>query len=160
MIRRLAELILEHNSSDVVSEIAEWIDLRVFSSAGVREAALQLDPLHRALAIAYYGAANVHEAETSDAQKLCRDGLHALDQLAKSDLNSDFLHLTAEQQIQLLHGISETAAQQQTDDPVFQFFKLIRFEVIRGFYTSKAGLKELDYKGNGFYAASPGCKTR
>jgi len=26
-----------------------------------------------------------------------------------------------------------------------------------GFYTSKEGLKELDYKGNSFYSVSPGC---
>jgi hypothetical protein len=38
-----------------------------------------------------------------------------------------------------------------------EFFKLLKAEIIRGFYTSQAGLKEVDYKGNGFYAKSPGC---
>jgi hypothetical protein len=38
-----------------------------------------------------------------------------------------------------------------------RFFALIKAEVIRGYYTSKAGLEELDFKGNAFYAVSPGC---
>jgi hypothetical protein len=160
IIRRLTEVMLGEDSGDVVGEVAEWIDLRVFSSAGVRDAALQLDPAHRALAVAYYGAAAVHESETDDAQKVCRDGLHALNERAKSRYNSDFLHLTTEQQIELLEAIANTAVEEQLQDAGFQLFKLIRSEVIRGFYTSKVGLKELDYKGNGFYAASPGCTTR
>jgi hypothetical protein len=30
-------------------------------------------------------------------------------------------------------------------------------ECIRGFYTSRLGMKELDYTGNSFYGQSPGC---
>jgi hypothetical protein len=159
IIRRLTQLIVG-DSGGVADEVAEWIDLRVFSSAGVREAALHLDPLHRALAGAYYGAAAVSETETSDAQKVCREGLHSVDELAKSRYKSDFLSLTTEQQVELLGALANAHAQEQGGDAALQFFKLIRSEVIRGFYTSKVGLKELDYKGNGFYAASPGCKTR
>jgi hypothetical protein len=32
--------------------------------------------------------------------------------------------------------------------------------LIRGFYTSRLGLKELDYKGNAFYAESPSCPNK
>ena len=159
VIRRLTQLILGEDSVGVLNEVAEWIDLHVFSSAGIREAALHLDPLHRALAVAYYGASSVHETETFDTQKVCRDGLQSLDERAKAQYNSDFPNLTIEQQIELLQVLSGTPAQEQVQDGVFQCLKLIKSEVIRGFYTSKVGLKELDYKGNGFYAASPGCKA-
>ena len=39
-----------------------------------------------------------------------------------------------------------------------QFQKWIKRRVIEGFYTSQAGLKELDYQGNSFYSISPGCQ--
>ena len=38
-----------------------------------------------------------------------------------------------------------------------RFYDLLKAESIRGFYTSRRGLKELDFKGNSFYAESPGC---
>jgi hypothetical protein len=50
---------------------------------------------------------------------------------------------------QYLNSISET-----------EFFKLLKSDVIRGFYTSHTGLKELDYKGNAYYAKSPGCEKQ
>src|SRR5438105_12842656 len=61
-VRRITELILGEGDTPqanrhaaVIDEVAEWIDLRVFSSAGAREAALSLDPLHRAVFAAYHG---------------------------------------------------------------------------------------------------------
>jgi hypothetical protein len=39
------------------SEAVEWLDLRLHSAAAVRQAARSLDPLHRALAVAYSGEA-------------------------------------------------------------------------------------------------------
>ena len=37
------------------------------------------------------------------------------------------------------------------------FSKLLKDMTIDGYYTSKEGLKELDYRGNSFYSESPGC---
>jgi hypothetical protein len=39
-----------------------------------------------------------------------------------------------------------------------KFFETTRTEIARGYYTSAQGLKELDYKGNWYYAACPGCE--
>jgi hypothetical protein len=39
-------------------------------------------------------------------------------------------------------------------------YQFLRRETIRGYFTSQAGLKDLDYKGNAFYGACPGCDTR
>jgi hypothetical protein len=141
----------------VVEEVADWIDLRVASSAGTREAALALDPSHRAVMVAYHGAGAVYDLETFDAQKLCRDGLAWLDDESRSRHDTEFLALAEKDQREVLARISDERLNKNPEAPGPRFFKLIKSEVIRGFYTSQVGLKELDFKGNAFYAQSPGC---
>ena len=153
IIRRMAELIVgEEPNTGIGGDIARWIDLRVFSSAGARAAATRLDPLHRALAVAYYGAATVHDLESSDPQKICREGLAWVAE------KGDFVSLNPDQQIAILDSISDARAGKQSENAGTRFFAYVKSEAIRGFYTSRTGLKELDYKGNAFYASSPGCK--
>jgi hypothetical protein len=41
-----------------------------------------------------------------------------------------------------------------------KFFEITRAQAVRGYYTSAAGLEELDYKGNAYYGDSPGCETK
>lgn len=148
IIRRVVQLLLDDESAAQV--VAAWIDLQVSSAAEVREAALHLDPLHRALAVAYLGSSHVIEVETSDPATICREGLEWIANTAEG-----FLSLDRERQLALLHSI-ETRSQ----GPGTQFWAFLKTEAIRGFYTSQAGLKELDFKGNAFYARSPGCDSR
>jgi len=153
VVNRIVELILgEDPGSPVAKEVAAWIDLHVFSSAGVRAAALGLDPPHRALALAYYGATSVHERESSDPQKICREGLAWL------GVRGDFISLDTYQQVALLDSISDTRPGPPSQNAGTRFFTFMKSETIRGFYTSGIGLKELNYKGNSFYASSPGCR--
>ena len=153
VIRRMTSLLLGASPSEgaVVEEVAEWIDLTTFSAKGAREAAAHLAPEHAAIIRAYYGGSK-HEddpaAPTPDPQQICRDGLRWISEQAQARYQNAFLKLTPTQQVDLLESASNDAA---------DFFRLIKGEVIRGFYTSQAGLKEIDYKGNGFYAKSPGC---
>lgn len=161
VIRRITELILGGGTNtSVIEEVAEWIDLSVFSAAGVREAALNLDAPYHALAVAYYGTDRVREIETHDPQKICREGLAWLAEESQSRHSADFVNLAEKDQLEILTLVSDERADKHVENAGTRFFKLIKFDVIRGFYTSKTGLKELDYKGNGFYAASPGCKTK
>ena len=141
-------------------EVAAWIDLRVSSAAGVREAALHLDPLYRALAIAYFGSAHVIELETSDPATICREGLDWIAATARSQHAEEFLSLDQNRQLALLHSISDERAATQNENPGTRFFAFLKSETIRGFYTSHAGLQELDFKGNAFYARSPGCDSK
>jgi Gluconate 2-dehydrogenase subunit 3 len=164
VIRRLTELLLGEEAEtgndkreDVVEEVAEWIDLSVFSSARTREAALSLDRLHRAVRVAYHAAEAVHNLETFDAQKICRDGLVWLAEQSKSRGDTNFLHLGENEQKQILTLVSDGRSDKRIENSGTRFFKLMKAEVVRGFYTSPIGLKELDFKGNGFYARSPGC---
>ncbi len=141
----------------IVDEVAEWLDLTVLSAAEVREAARRMTPEHRILAVHYHGAAAVEEVENNEAQKVCREGLKWLTEQSEG---GDFLKLSEEQQIQLLRRISDDRADKTAQNEGTLFFRLIKAGVVRGFYTSRLGLKELDHKGNAFYAESPGCPGR
>lgn len=153
IIRRIAGLILgEEAPGDASEDAAAWIDLHVSHAAGVRAAALRLDPLHHALAIGYYGAPAIHENESYDPQGICREGLAWLAG------KGNFLSLDTAGQVAILDSISDARPDKHIEDAGTRFFALIKSEIVRGFYTSRAGLKELDFKGNGFYASSPGCK--
>src|SRR5260370_29976364 len=128
--RRLVSLILDEPADgSLVLEITQWLDLILARAGDVRKAALALSPEHRKLAINFYGEASVRELEETDAQKLCCEGL------ARVPNDPEDL--------------------ERNHDPFFRWFKS---RVIEGFYTSREGLKELDYKGNSFYQESPGCE--
>ncbi len=164
IISRLVDLMLgtptasDNNSqAESCKEVAEWIDLRVATAAAVRQAARQLDPLCRTLAIAYLGAPRVQESEHFIAESTCRDGLEWLASAAVSRRANGFLSLPLEQQIAVLTSISDGRPDKQTEDAGTKFFAYLKAETIRGYYTSQAGLHELDFKGNSFYARSPGC---
>jgi hypothetical protein len=128
----VARMLGEEPGTPPVAEITAWIDLIVHDAAEVRKAARSLSPEHRALAAGFYGEAAVQELETLDAQEICRAGL---------------ARLHAEPSVTLESLESQGDA----------FILWLKHRVIEGFYTSQAGLKELDYKGNSFYSISPGC---
>jgi hypothetical protein len=155
-VSRLVEILLGNVDAATLAETAEWVDLRLHSAAGVREAARRLDPLHRALAVAYHGEAQVVELESSDPQAVMRAGLGALQQQCQQRFEHPFAELAAAQQSDMVREISQ--APQET--PLRRFYDLLRREVIRGYYTSRAGLKELDYKGNAYYSECPGCEKK
>lgn len=160
VVQRVTKLLLgepsEAGQDGVEQEVAEWIDLRVASAGGAHEAALHLDPLYRALAEAY-DAGQMERMEKLDPVKICREGLEWISSEAQSRHAGSFLGLRTEQQIELLDSISDERADKQKETAGTRFFGYMKGEVIRGFYTSRAGLKELDYRGNAFYARSPGC---
>lgn len=165
VIQRLTELILgeklgvaDKGQASVVEEIAEWLDLRAFSSAETRAAASALDQSHRAVMVAYHGAGTLKELETFDAQKVYREGLTWLQDESRLRHKAEFLELGESDQLELLAEISDGRSNKEAQTPGTRFFELMKAEIVRGFYTSRAGLKELDFKGNVFYARSPGCK--
>ncbi len=163
VVRRLTQLILgEAEDNDVIQEIAEWIDLSVFSSAATRQAAIGLDLSHRALFAAYHGREALRDLETLNGQKIWRDGLVSLDQESRSQHNRSFMDLGENEQIVVVTSMSDRAisGSSSAKSSGSPFFALLKAEVIRGFYTSRTGLKELNYKGNFFYARSPGCNSR
>ena len=143
---------------NVVAVVAEWIDLRVAVAAGVRDSARRLAPDHRALAVAYHGSESaVAELETADPARISREGLAWLGDESGRRHGKPYLELSDNQQLEMLREISDERPDRAAETAGTRFFKLMKQEIIRGFYTSRLGLREIDYKGNAFYGESPGC---
>ena len=154
VLTRMVETILGKVESSALAQTTQWIDLWFHSSVGAREAAQRLDPLHRALAAAYYGESAVKELETADPAAIAHAAFIALRKAANEKYRGDFATLNAEQQTELLRSIGGMNG----EDPLPKFVALVRGEAIRGYFTSAAGLKELDFKGNAYYGECPGCE--
>jgi len=155
VVTRFVEILLGNADATGLSQATQWFDRWLHSAAGVRAAAQRLDPLHRLLAVAVNGEESVRDLETTDPQSVASAGLAALHDLSRKAYGQEFLQLTASQQISLL-----TSGTDQPGNPLRKFFEITRAQAIRGYYTSAAGLDELDYKGNSFYGDSPGCEIK
>lgn len=156
VVRRILEILLGAADGGALSQSAQWLDLYLYSAAHVREAARKLDPLHRALAVAYYGDEPVRELETADPQSSVRSGLQALQQLSIERYTKPFSALDESQQANLVGAISTAGP----ESPLHKFYEVMRTEAARGYYTSAEGLKELHYKGNWYYGTCPGCEQQ
>jgi hypothetical protein len=156
VVTRFVEILLGNADPTALSQAAQWLDQWLYSAAGVRAAAQHLDQLHRLLAVAVNGEESVRELETADPQSVARTGLAALHALSLQTHGQEFLQLTSLQQIDLL----TSAGTDQPGNPLRKFFEITRAQAVRGYYTSAAGLEELDYKGNAYYGDSPGCQAK
>ena len=154
-ITRFVSTLLGDVPVDALNEVARWVDLWCYSAQGVREATRNLDPLHRALAIAYFGEESVAEIEAADPASIVRQGLTELNRICRDEHGNAFASLAVPEQQHVVRSIST-----RKDSSLHKFFELIRNEAIRGYYTSAAGLKELDYKGNTYYPYCPGCESQ
>ena len=170
VIRRLVEIILGEDLRDaneprvpgapesIYDEVAEWIDLVVASAPAVRAAALSLPADQRALAAAFLGSDGPwHELANFEPERICREGLAWLSGESHRRHGKEFLEITSAGQIELVNSVSDARAEASNSHAGTSLFNFLKAESIRGFYTSRRGLKELDYKGNAFYAESPGC---
>lgn len=170
VIRRLVEIILGEdlkNSQEtpghgapasIYDEVAEWIDLVVSSAPAVRALARNLPPDQRALAVAFFGTEEpVRELETSEPERICGEGLAWLGEESRRRFGKNFLDAPPVEQINLMTSMSDLRANKTAANAGTRFYDLLKVESIRGFYTSRRGLKELDFKGNSYYAESPGC---
>jgi hypothetical protein len=142
LFQELVGLMLgEDPATPPAPEIAVWIDIIVGRSDSVRAAARSLTAAHRRLAVDHYGEDTVRELESEEPQAICRVGLAGLK-------GSGFLNLDTTKRL------AQLVLLENSSDPFIAWFKR---RVLDGFYTSRQGLHELDYKGNAFWAESPGC---
>ena len=156
MVTRLVGVLLGNVDARALSETIAWIDLALQRDTGIRHAARTLDPSHRALAVAHYGQARVVELETVDWQSIVRTGLNLLEQQSRERFGREFLGLAGTAQTDLVSEISRMPP----ESPLGRCYLFLRREAIRGYFTSQAGLTELDYKGNAVYGACPGCERK
>jgi len=86
-----------------------------------------------------------------------RYGLTWLDAHAEQLHGKPFCDLSAEDQTEILRHLAYKDKFRPGEAEGREFFKLVREYTIMGFYTSRAGLEQLDYPGLKFYSESPGC---
>jgi hypothetical protein len=142
----------------IYDEVAEWIDLVITSAPAVRKLALNLPADQRALAVAFFGTEDpVRELETSEPDRVCREGLAWLGEESRRRFTKDFTDAAPPEQVELVSSVSEARPEKSATNAGTRFYDFLKAESIHGFYTSRRGLKEIDYKGNAFYAGSPGC---
>lgn len=165
VVRRLTELFLGEapvasQDTNIIDEIAEWIDLIVAEAPAVREAARRLTPGQRAVAVHYSGAEAVEELEKADPERDWREGLGWLEKESRQRFGKSFLDLGQDQQIQLLTAAGSQGTGGARKDPGARLFAVLKSQVIQGYYTSRRGLDELDYQGNTYHVECPGCATQ
>jgi len=156
VVTRMIEIFLGKVDPVAISEASQWFDRWLHSASHVRHAALNLDPLHRILAVVYYGEDRVRKLENSHPDDIARRGLRALEEDASKRYGHDFLQLSEADQVDLLRATGKL----EPGTDVRKFFDLTRSEAIRGYYTSAQGLEELEYKGNAYYTECPGCEEK
>jgi Gluconate 2-dehydrogenase subunit 3 len=130
----------------------------VASAPAVRQLAQSLPPDQRAVAVAYFGSEDpVRELETFEPERICRQGFAWLDEELRRRFAKDFLDAEAAAQLEIVQAISDARDDKSATNAGTRLFAFLKAEAIRGFYTSRIGLNELDYKGNSFYGQPPGC---
>lgn len=155
-IRSVVSILLGNTEDAVLTETAQWVDLWFHSADGVREAARNLDPQHRTLSVAYFGETTVREIENLNPGAAVHEGLTALEKLCMNEHHQAFANLEITEQKQIVSRMSNAPL----ETPLRNFYDLLRHEAIRGYYTSAAGLRELDHKGNAYYPYCPGCEEK
>lgn len=85
-----------------------------------------------------------------DFQTTLRGGLMWLDHKSNTEFGSEFKSTAVEQQKELLDAIAFYDPKVPMDEQSLeiQFFNLVRNLTVCGYYTSKAGIADLGYKGN------------
>jgi hypothetical protein len=170
VVRRLVEIILGEDLQNspakpvqgapptIYDEVAEWIDLVVASAPAVRKLAHNLPADQRALAVAYFGSEGpVRELETFEPERACREGLAWLNEESQRRFAKSFLDVGPAVQLELVQAISDARADKSAASAGTRLFDFLKAESIRGFYTSRLGLTELDYQGNSVYGQPPSC---
>lgn len=140
-----------------IAEIAQWVDLAVSQAALVREAAHQISPQHRALAIAYYGKGAIEKLETGNPGKVCRDGLKWLDDRSEELHGARFVELNELAQIEVARSTGDANPPAGHGNAGLKFLSYLSSQTVLGWYTSRLGLTELGYRGNSFSVKCPGC---
>jgi hypothetical protein len=157
-VRKVAEEGIPVADLHIYEEVAEWIDLVLFSAPGTRAAAQGLTPEHRSLAVAYFGDVEpVRGLETFAPERVCKEGFAWFAQESRRHYAKDFLATEPSAQIELVRSVSDARADRSAINPGTRLYDFLKAESIRGFYTSHTGLKELRYAGNSFYGQPPGC---
>lgn len=158
MIERLAELIIPNDSKPGAREagVSEFIDFMVANSAEV--GAFKYQPPSRQRPVGDQERVPDALRSGGDIQTQFRLGLKWLDGHAKLYFKNGFLDCAPEQQTDILEHLAYRNRYRASEEFGRTFFNLMRRYTVMGFYTTRVGLEQLDYKGlEAFWATMPSC---
>ena len=96
-------------------------------------------------------------ANDTELQWPFRYGLDWLNARATALHGSAFAAIPEDQQTALLRALAYRGSSAPADADGRSFFALMRRYTVMGYYTSRAGMEELNYPGLQFYSESPAC---
>ncbi len=146
-VERLTELIIPSDGQPGAREagVSEFIDFMIANSVGVGMHSYQ-PPSRRRPVDEASRVPDVLKSRHS-VQYLFRYGLNWLDGHARRLCGQTFLNCNEPQQIDMLEHLAYKDRYRAGEEEGREFFKLIREYTVMGFYTSRIGLVQLDFKG-------------
>lgn len=96
-------------------------------------------------------------ASDPSIQNAFRSGLQWLDTRSKNSYEETFTALSLDRQTEMLKALAYRAHFRPDDAEGQKFFRLVRRYTVMGYYTTRAGLEELNYPGLKLYSQSPAC---
>jgi gluconate 2-dehydrogenase gamma chain len=136
MVDHLAEMIIPANRSPGAHDagVAEFIDFMVFNGADLSSAGL------------------------GGLENRFRSGLKWMNAHSRQLYGRSFLECSEQQQTELLECLAYKNKFRRGEEEGRAFFQLMRDYTVKGYYTSRIGLEELEYPGlKTMWAEMPGC---
>ena len=158
-IERLVDLIIPNDGKLGALEtgVAEFIDFMVASSADLGVFRYQPVRIHRPVADEDR-IPDALKSRSHNIQDQFRFGLSWLDGHAQLHLGRSFVQCIYDQQVELLRHLAYKNRYRPDEDEGRAFFALVRQYTVMGFYTTREGLEQLDFKGlQTFWTGMPGC---
>ncbi len=157
-IERLAELIIPNDGQAGAREagVSEFIDFMVANSVDVGMYSYQPPASRKPVS----DQSRVPDALKSrqGIQYRFRYGVNWIEAHARRLYGRPFRECTAEQQTDMLEHLAYKERYRPAEEDGQAFFKLMREYTVMGFYTSRIGLEQLDYKGlQVFWTEMPDC---
>jgi gluconate 2-dehydrogenase gamma chain len=161
MVEQLAELIIPNDGQPGAGEagVSEFIDFMMANSADVGMFTYQ--PPSRKEPVSDQERIPDAMQSRGDIQNRFRFGLSWLEGHTKLHFKQGFLDCTPEQQTEILEHLAYKDRYRPNEEEGRAFFELMRRYTVMGFYTTRIGLEQLDYKGlETFWTAMPPCPHR
>ena len=157
-IERLSELIIPNDGEPGAREagVAEFIDFMVANSVNVRKRSYQPQTTRRAV----LENERVPDALQSQQglQYQFRYGVAWMEAHARRLHGQSFRECSEEQQTEMLEHLAYKDRYRQGEEDGRAFYKMIRQYTVSGFYTTRMGLEQLDFKGlQVFWTERPEC---
>jgi hypothetical protein len=146
-IERLTELIIPNDGQPGAREagVAEFIDFMVANSVDVRKQSYQ--PQSTRMAVLENERVPDALLSQQGLQYQFRYGVAWIEARARRLHGQPFRECSEEQQTRMLEDLAYKDRYRQGEEDGRAFFKMIRQYTVAGFYTTRIGLEQLDFKG-------------